>query len=120
MIFKSDRGFLLCCESVVGDSRPILTVEDYIKWYDMYVIYPDTEVVEKLRSNKDRATAFLSVESEFIARYDESAIYDHCFNPKFYVLLAHRLNMEYDDRAAEIIAGRWAIEHGDILAGLID
>lgn len=97
----SDRGIELFCDGVTD--RPVLTVERYAKWYDLYVVYPNGRVA----TFKDT----LDSEGAFISEYHESAYGDHVFNPRFYLFLAKRYGMDFSSGALEVLVGRWLLDH---------
>lgn len=66
-----------------GD-RPRLTVENYVKWYELYVCFPDGRV---------EAVSFGDLED---FRGDESAYVDHVPNPKAVFALARARGWDVD------------------------
>lgn len=90
---KSSRGFLL-----VYQGRPktmsVVTVENYLKWYELYVVHPD-----------GRCEAAPFPDDNLIV--DQSPCMDHVPNPNYVVLWANRQGYAVDSRSIEIIAGRW-------------
>lgn len=91
---------------------PLLTVENYCKWYNLYVILPNGRV-EHLEAAKERREAVEWVTGRIHAKYGESAISDHTYNPRFYVWVAEHLGYAWDSEALEIIIGRWELESKD-------
>ena len=102
--FVSERGAELFCDGVAD--RPVITVENYLKWYDLYVIHPEGRV-EVLEDH-------LSAEDDFISEYGESAYGDHVFNPRFVLFLARRNGMDVSSGALEALIGRWQLEHDNV------
>ena len=100
----SDRGIELFCDGVAD--LPVLTVENYLKWYDLYVIHPDCRVA-KFEDTLDS-------EGAFISEYNESAYGDHVFNPRFYLFLANRYGMDFSSSALEVLVGRWLLDHCNV------
>jgi hypothetical protein len=81
-------------------SVPILTLENYTKWYEIYVITPDGHV-EKVDSD-----VVLAV----LGEYNDAQISDHVFHPRLLYRVAQELGGEVEERAVEVAAGRWSIE----------
>ena len=99
----SDRGI----ELIGGPmATPQITVENYLKWYSPYVIFPDGRVAP-LGSTPEEEAAMSDVERNMT----ESAYGDHVFNPKFIHAVAVRLKYYVQSEAMEMIIGRWEIEH---------
>ena len=104
----SDRGIPLVCQS--AGNIPVLTVENYCKWYDLYLVFPDGKV-EAVQSDDARCQVMQETDNECMARYRESAYGDHTFNPRAVCLLAIKLKAQLDMEAYEMIVGRWEIEY---------
>ena len=100
--FLSPRGFELFCDGVCD--RPVITVENYMKWYDLFAIHPNGQVT---------VVDGREFEHGFYTEYDQSAYGDHIFNPYFVLYLAGKLGMDVCLPALEVIIGRWEIEHND-------
>lgn len=76
-LYYSDRGHPLIFEGKTD--CPVLTVEDYCKWYNLYVVYPNGT------THKVLYDSYKSVQE------DESLWADHCFNPKYFLKVANHL-----------------------------
>lgn len=101
--YYSDRGIPL-----VYNGRPprvpVLTVENYLKWYALYAIEPDGT------AHPVHYTAYSHLEPVF----DGVLWADHCLNPAAYDAIADKLKMLTDGNSRDMIAGRWV---NDILDG---
>lgn len=98
MLYYSDRGIPLITLQTIED-KPILTVENYEKWYRLFLLHPDGKVT------------IVSIE-DIEAVLDDQKIsnIDHYFNPLLLQPLADRLNAELPSEVLEIISGRWLLE----------
>lgn len=82
-------------------SVPVITLENYTKWYSVHVVMPDGSV--KVASVSDIPTEMLP----------PFAIWsDHCIHPYALELLAKIHGGEVDERAQEVAIGRWILETG--------
>jgi len=88
-IYFSDRGIPLLYNSKPLD-RPILTVENYSKWYKLFLIMPDGSV-------------------EIDKNYYEHWV-DHCPVPMFLEKYCEEHDFILPDETMEIILGRYLIE----------
>jgi hypothetical protein len=97
--YLSDRGIMLL---YVGEpvSVPILTLENYTKWYSVFMIMPDG-TVEKIPGN---------MITHILSKHKDAEISDHCFHPRLLYRLAEYYKGELHERAAEVAAGRWMNE----------
>lgn len=100
--YLSDRELPLVWRRAPDTKRPILTVEQYCKWYNLYLILPSGEV-KKILSTGD---AWSDADEVF----PHIAVMDHCFHPDFIPILAKYLGARIDREAHELIMGRWASE----------
>lgn len=109
MEFYSDRDIPLIYPSTAPlPSCPIVTVEMYSKWYDVYVIEVDGFVVkvdhlkyarkwgEAIRDTYDKGLSFLG---------------DHVWHPYGIQAFADLIGGEVQDEALEMLVGRWVTEH---------
>lgn len=78
-MFVSERGIPLITQETLG--KRMLTAEDYIKWYDLYLIKEDG-TVEVVGWNE---------------HFDEGWR-DHCIVPESFKAMAEMLNATYDER----------------------
>lgn len=94
----SSRGHLL----VFGDrgaDPPVVTVENYCKWYVLHVVMPNGDIAE--------------YDFGQLAPYNTSYVADHCPNPVAVVRWAHAKGFEVHDESLEMILGRWLLESGE-------
>ncbi len=101
--YFSERGIPLITqwfEDESEDIKPILTMENYMKWYSMYIIYPDGKVESISRSseNEDASVTW----------------YDHAVYPEYFHLSAKRLGCTYDNRTFAMVCERFV---EDVLDG---
>lgn len=87
--YYSDRGLELFYSRESRDIQlPTITVEDYLKWYDLYLVYPSG------------LTAKISFEHlEDYVSGTESPYVDHCPNPIAVINLARRHQFWVDSDA---------------------
>lgn len=100
--FQSERGVPLVTQQT-HDTKPMLTVENYDKWYDLYIITVDgyvekTEVIENELTSKARSLLF-------------DGWSDHAFNPNHFKELAEEMNFNYDTATIESVERRWQTDH---------
>jgi hypothetical protein len=99
----SDHGHPLVYQGEPWTS-PIITVENYLKWYTLYLIMPDGEIRPFLYTGlilPPESSKFGSLGSTFI---------DHVPNPAAVVYTAEKNKMFVDPLSFEAIVGRWFIE----------
>jgi hypothetical protein len=101
----SERGFELVEQGVYD--TPVITVENYQKWYNLYVIQPTGEV-EILDPG---------LITEVIGEINEILVIDHTFHPKLLLLLAKKLGAEVPSTTMEMVAGRWVLDN-EIVKGI--
>lgn len=94
----SRRGHLLVFGSR-GADPPVVTVENYCKWYALQVVMPDGSIAEH---------DFGQLEP-----YNTSYVADHCPNPVAVVRWALAKGFEVHDESLEMILGRWLLESGE-------
>jgi hypothetical protein len=98
-LFYSDRGLPLVfwASSDVERVCPIVTIENYCKWYNLYVVMPD-DTVRQLRPEE----------------YGVNDLWlDHVPNPRHLDAIADRLGMYLDPNSFEMIIGRYRLEIKD-------
>lgn len=81
--------------------KPVLTLENYTKWYRVQLVMPDGSV-QDVESGK------------LLEANDKIDIYgwvDHLFHPKLLIQMAKDLNAYTDERALECAGGRWMREN---------
>lgn len=91
---RSPRGHPL-----FGEARtdvPVLTVEDYDKWYELYVLHPDGRI---------EALDFHELDDG-----EGSPFASHVPNPQKMQALVDRRDWNVDEKALEKVAGRWFLE----------
>lgn len=85
-------------------TKPVITMENYTKWYDIYIVHSDgsVEVVspELIEEVKDECS-----DKEYTCLQ-----YDHLYHPYLLQRIAIKLNAFLDERALEVAAGRWYFE----------
>jgi hypothetical protein len=91
-------------------SIPVLTVENYLKWYDLYVVMPD-ETVHALGRNNWLTVEYEDAEERFNGDNFGGIHSAHLFNPYFVQFLAEFLGFHLDEQSLEIIIGRWEREY---------
>src|ERR1700744_38936 len=95
---KSGRGVPLIWSTDNDPDRVVLTVEHYTKWYDLYLVHRD-----------GRVETIQFPDSEW-CKGGESPFVDHVPNPSVVLRFAEKSGYEIDERAFEIMVGRWHIE----------
>lgn len=89
--------------------KPVLTLENYTKWYRVQLVMPDGSVQD--------------VESGKILEADDkiqvNGWVDHLYHPQLLIQLARDLDAYTDERAIECAGGRWLREN-DALEPLIE
>jgi len=105
-IVLSDRNIPLVYQFNEDISEPVLTVENYTKWYNLYLVNHDRSV------NKVEFDAL----HDFTPK-DESPYCDHVPNPKAVRTYANIKNFYLDEQSYEMMVGRWVIECKEISYG---
>lgn len=94
-IFRSDRGIPLLCQEVFD--TPTITLENYEKWYNIFVIQPDGTVE--------------IVSPGLIDELNDGTLWvDHTFHPKLLLLIAKHYGGSVPPTTLEMAAGRWVME----------
>lgn len=101
--YLSNRKFPLIFQGELG-SDPIITMENYCKWYDIYVVFPDGSV-KTIDLNK------LDIETLGMEKDGASSILDHAFHPMLIQRVAQELCYVIDPVSFETIIGRWELEY---------
>jgi hypothetical protein len=95
MEYLSKRGLPLMVRYL--PKVPTITVEDYGKWYDLYLVLPDgTARVYEFHEYEKHANSF-----------GGTSWSDHVVNPAFVQYLSEWTGYEVDNRSFEVIVGRW-------------
>ncbi len=97
MKLLSERGIPLVLQEL--PQKPTLTIENYQKWYDIYLVMPDGKTMP-YRDYDD-----------IEARFRETTWGDHVINPDFFRAIALLRGFDIDERSFEIVVGRWHIEY---------
>lgn len=96
--YLSDHYHPLMCNKP-SERCPIITVENYEKWYSVYLLHPDGKV-----------EAVPPEVLELVGCYDNGWWYDHVFHPKLLIALAKHYKGWVPDTTLEIVTGRWISE----------
>lgn len=100
--FRSERDIALITQEV--EEKSVLTVENYVKWYTLYIIYPNGEVEEidnLLKENKDNPLL------EKVSDILNDGWYDHCIKPDTFKKIAEVLHLTYDTATIETVERRY-------------
>jgi len=105
--YISKRGIPLITQNIDevgylenGDIQPILTMENYDKWYEMYIIHPDGQIQSFVHSENKETTPH--------------TWYNHAVYPAYFHLSAKRLGCTYDSRTFATVCERFV---DDVLDG---
>lgn len=99
-IYLSERGHSLLYVDQPVD-LPVLTLENYTKWYEgLYLVMPDG-AVEKIA---------VEVVELVMDKYPDALWVDHLYHPRLLNRLADHLGALLDERAHEVAIGRWMLE----------
>lgn len=92
---KSEHGIPLICQS----NNNVLTVENYIKWYSIYIVeYENVFVLPD------------SYYEEYVGLFpDRVAFSEHIPTPEFCLWLRDIKGFEWDSVSLEAIIGRWVV-----------
>ncbi|MBD8523812.1 hypothetical protein [Lysinibacillus fusiformis] len=99
--YFSERGIPLITqwlEDAGEEISPVLTMENYEKWYCMYIIYPSGKVEKVTPSLEDTCDTW----------------YDHAVYPSYFHLIAERFGCTYDNRTFALVCERFV---EDVLDG---
>lgn len=107
-MYKSDRGIVL-----VSKVPGVITVEDYCKWYDLYII-DENGIVDSIQEGRH------NIPKEVMSiLYD--GYYDHCWTPKLVVEFALAMNWKIGTVAFLTICDMFRENHlGDLEADIPD
>lgn len=93
MIISPRNGHSMILEE--PSTVPLLTVENYCKWYTVWLVHPDGRVEEV----------------DMYAFKCEGTVWsDHVPHPKSCIEVANQLGVEWDDESFELIVGRYMLE----------
>lgn len=99
-VYVSDRGIPLLCQTPSSFGKPIVTMENYEKWYGLQILYPNGRV-----DNADPGML-----DDICTRVGHYLMGDHNYHPRLLNELAKQLGGEADWRAVEMTGGRWVSE----------
>lgn len=97
--YESPRGIMLLDQT--PSDKPILTGENYDKWYDLYLLHPDgtVEGVTKAYDMDD-------------CKYETGCTrIDHFYHPEIFNKMCGKHGWWIGQVAIEVAAGRWAINY---------
>lgn len=97
--YLSERGWPLLYVRKPVDV-PVVTLENYTKWYEIYLVNPDGGV-EKLKSG---------IILEVCDKWPDARWVDHLYHPRLLYRVAEYLGASVCERAVEVAAGRWIME----------
>jgi len=104
--FVSDRDLPLLTQEVDPEGRPIVTMENYCKWYGVQILQPDGRVEH--------------VDYDLLCLYadapDATPPYqmgDHNYRPELLESVAKHLGGVVDPKALAMTRARWAVEIED-------
>ena len=100
MTYRSRRGRPLVFCGATCASRPVLTVENYPKWYGLVLVQPDGSVED---------VSFGALQELADAR-GVSAYVDHVPNVELVPELARKMGWILDSVSYELMVGRWEAE----------
>lgn len=98
MTYLSARGIALVATGPAD--VPVLTVENYCKWYTLHVIHPDGHGAPV---GYDELEAYCSKD-------EMSAYVDHAPNPVLVERMCDALGWYMDPQSYEMMVGRWIAE----------
>ncbi len=84
-MYVSNRDIPLITQQV--SDVPMLTAENYPKWYDLYLLLPDGTVETVSWDNETLCDGWR----------------DHCIIPEYFVKLAEELGARYDEKTFEAV-----------------
>ena len=97
--YLSNRDLpLICTQKEIA--QPTLTVENYVKWYNLYLVMTDGTVEE----------VSIDLIKQFEIEFNLILLHNHCFNPLAIEKFADWCGWLLDDVSYEVIVGRWVIE----------
>ena len=100
MTYRSKRGHPLVFCGVTSASRPVLTVENYPKWYGFVLVKPDGSVED----------VSFGVLQEVADERGVSAYVDSAPNAELVPELARKMGWHLDSVSYELMVGRWEAE----------
>lgn len=86
---------------------PVLTVENYCKWYTLHLLHPDGRV----------EPVSYGVLEGFCDGEEQTPYVDHVPNPVLVERLCAAMGWELDEQSHEMMIGRWIMEGLDLTLG---
>jgi hypothetical protein len=105
MTHISNRGLPLVYSGMPCDV-PVITVENYMKWYELHLVNPDYSVTVF----DHIAYHYHELSREFSG---VTLVGDHMWNPSYVMELAIRTGYILCNESIEMITGRWVRDHLD-------
>jgi hypothetical protein len=99
-VYVSQRGIPLLCQSPSTFGKPIVTMENYCKWYGVQVLHPDGRVEGADHDDLSRIAD----------RLGHCLMGDHNYHPRLLNEYAKQIGGTADWRAIEMAGGRWVSE----------
>lgn len=99
MQFQSSRKIPLICQTV--GAVPIITMENWPKWYGVEILHPDGKVEDVDPDLLDELCGNLGLMG------------DHNYHPKLLEMVANNLGGVVDQVSLCVAAGRWKVEIDD-------
>lgn len=115
----SERGIPLRMSPGPHSPGSYITVEDYEKWYNLYLVTvkENTDRVARDINRSEEWTVEVlyldEIGAEFYERTGEVDVVDHVFNPRFLLFLADRQGWVLQPCVHETAVGRWLLETKD-------
>lgn len=108
-VYLSSRGIPLLCQTPSSFGKPIVTMENYCKWYGIDILHPDGRV----------ESADPGLLDEICDEVGHYLMGDHNYHPRLLNELAKKIGGTADYRAIEATGGRWVSEQMDgVLPGM--
>ena len=101
LMYKSKRGKLLICQE--KHECPVITMENYCKWYNVYVIYSSGEI----------GTVDYNVLDEIEKQSGKVLTDNHLWHPWLLEEYAESIDGTVDPVTLDVVTGRWILEHCD-------
>lgn len=102
--YVSYRNLPLLAQEPDKGGRPIITMENYCKWYGVQLLHPDG-TVESIDHD--------DVLSKIERKVGGCLMGDHNFHPTLLVALGKEMNWAVDPLSLEMVTHRWAVEIED-------
>lgn len=98
-VFLSDRGIPLVYMGGLTQ-KPVLTVENYCKWYGFYLVHQDGTVTSV---DEDAYHKAMHADPEAVSG-------DHVYSPRMMRIIADQLGAHLCNQSLEMVVGRWMLE----------